>query len=141
MPHYNKKGEGKMKGTLSYLITACLLGTLFLITLTPTSSVSREEYPRLEEAMGMITYPEHNAMGKARVGEIDNVMGMINPNNVEELQRLNWSISASRGFHMCYLGINCRPYTVGPYAGQPSSGGSTAPYNWPDNGGPRLPGG
>ncbi|MDI6846520.1 MAG: ABC transporter substrate-binding protein [Candidatus Bathyarchaeia archaeon] len=100
---------------------------LLLSSIAPVFAVGKDEFPRLDEAIGIVVYPEASAMVRARAGEIDNLMGMINPDNVEELMGLGWSISANPGFHMCYLGINCRPYTLDT-SGQPSSGGSYPPY-------------
>ena len=111
---------------------------MLLSSVVPVFAVSRGEFPRLDEAIGVVVYPEGSAMAKARAGEIDNIMGMINPDNVEELISLGWSISANPGFHMCYLGINCRDYTP-ETSGQPSSGGTPPPYGIREPGWPLYP--
>jgi peptide/nickel transport system substrate-binding protein len=127
------KGESMKKSLIA------LFAVLMLVcSVAPVFAVSRDEFPRLDEAIGVVAYPEAAAMSKARAGEIDNVMGMINPDNVEELMGLGWSISANPGFHMCYLGINCRPYTP-ETSGQPSSGGTQPPYGVRPPGWPLYP--
>jgi ABC-type transport system substrate-binding protein len=53
-----------------------------------------------------------------RASTLDVNIGMIDPDNVNELAGLGWSISQNPGFHMCYHGINCRviaPDTAGGY--------------------------
>jgi ABC-type transport system substrate-binding protein len=109
-------------------IAILMFASMLLSTLPSALAVSRDEYPRLDELIGVISYPEATAMGLARAGTIDAMRGMISADNVEELQGLGWSISANPGFHMCPLMLNCR--NVAPEtAGQPSSGGTAPPYS------------
>jgi peptide/nickel transport system substrate-binding protein len=63
------------------MATSFLLSTLQMGFATP----ARDKYPRLDTAYGVVSYPEATAMGLARAGTIDNLMGMINADNVEEL--------------------------------------------------------
>jgi peptide/nickel transport system substrate-binding protein len=93
------------------------------------ADVDLDDFPRLDDLFLKISYPEATAMVAARAGELDSMIGMIDPDNVDELDlNMSWSISASPGFHMCYLGINCRdnpPVLAGP-PDEPYNGG--APY-------------
>jgi hypothetical protein len=85
------------------------------------------DFPRLDELWMIEAYPRTVSMEKARACDIDNFIGAIVVDDVDELVGLGWSASMNPGFHMCYAGPNCRDYT-------PDSSGV-----WWDNGG-RLPG-
>jgi peptide/nickel transport system substrate-binding protein len=133
-----RRRRNMKKGLVSVLVFS-IVASMFFSAFPSVFALGRYEFPRLDEAIGVVSYPEATAMGRARAGEIDNMMGMINPDNVEELKNVyGWSISANPGFHMCYLGINCRPYTL-ETSGQPSSGGTTAPYGVRPPGTPLYP--
>lgn len=74
--------------------------------------------PRLDNIHFKVAYPEAATMEKARAGELDSVIGMVNPDYVQELQGLGWNISMQPSFIMGYLGINCRdvaPISSGKY--------------------------
>lgn len=111
-----------------------ILFLFFLLLLFPLVSISIEILANHEESSDLwsspqmdnfyfrIVYPEYQAVEKAKAGELDVLVGMINPDNVQELEGLGWNISIQQGFHMCYLGINCRNAT-------PSSSGKYVNYH------------
>jgi ABC-type transport system substrate-binding protein len=109
-------------------MTIALLVLPSLASLRPVyADVDLDNFPRLDNLFLKISYPEATAMVAARAGELDNMVGMIDADNVDELSlNMSWSISASPGFHMCYMGINCRdnPPVLG--GGEPYMPG--APY-------------
>ena len=77
------------------------------------------DFPRLDTIYLVEAYPREVAMEKARACDIDNFVGAIVADDVRELtEQYGWSATSSPGFHMCYLGINCRdvtPDTSGAY--------------------------
>ena len=104
------------------LLSIVMLAMLSLLVIPVMATPTRDRVPRLDEMYFVVKYPEAQAMTAALAGEIDSVVDMIDPENVITLRDNGWSISANPGFHMCYLGINCRDYapdTAGYFTGAP----------------------
>ena len=71
------------------------------------------DFPRLDEILFVIKYPYTVAIEAAKACEIDTYVGAIRTDEVETLKNppYNWTVTAAPGFHMCYLGVNCRDVT------------------------------
>jgi ABC-type transport system substrate-binding protein len=109
-----------LKIVVSLLIFALFSGTGILLALSHKQMRSSWDYPRLDNLYMVIAYPEIYALEVARACAIDNFVNATKPNYILELTNppYNWSISENPGFHMAYLGINCRdvtPETSGQY--------------------------
>lgn len=114
-------------GTSTLLILLLTVGFFAFATPQPLAE-DPWDFPRLDEIWMIEAYPRATAMEKARACDIDNYIGMITKADIIELRDVyGWSVTSTPGFHMCYVGINCREVT-------PDTSGGTI-----DNGG-RLPG-
>jgi len=77
------------------------------------ASGSSWDYPRIDTLYEVIAYPYTYSLEKAKACEMDTYYSAIRTVEVETLKNppYGWSVSMNPGFHMCYLGPNCRPYT------------------------------
>jgi len=67
-----------------FLLFFLLLSSSFLAV--AYAQINIDQFPRIDEIYFTIAYPEATAMSYARSGYLDTVIGMINPDNVEELE-------------------------------------------------------
>jgi hypothetical protein len=82
------------------------------------------DFPRLDELLFVIKYPYTVSLEAAKACEIETYIGAIRLAEVETLKAdpYNWQVTAAPGFHMCYIGINCRGVT-------PETSGGTRNYH------------
>jgi hypothetical protein len=82
------------------------------------------DFPRLDELLFVIKYPYTVSLEAAKACEIETYIGAIRVAEVETLKGApyNWQVTAAPGFHMCYIGINCRGIT-------PETSGGTQNYH------------
>lgn len=115
--------DGALNKTLPVLFVLLLSSTY--VASSQRSSLQQLadwDFPRLNEIYMIEAYPSDVAMDKVKAGEIDTFVGAIRRDQVEELNASGWNISMNPGFHMCYLGINCRDAT-------PNSSGVYSDYH------------
>jgi len=97
-----------------YLLATILLSYTLSILTNPSTDQELPvvfSSPYVDNIYFKIVYPEFTAVEKALAGELDTVIGIINPNNVEKLKDFGWNISILPAFMMGFLGINCRDVT------------------------------
>jgi len=85
-----------------------VLASVLLIAMLPLNAFA--SLPHMNDMYSVICGDETIMMTKARGGEIDNLMDIRMPSNVEELEGLGWSISANPAYSIHISNINCRPY-------------------------------
>ena len=114
-----------------YMLLASILIGLFLMSMIPTSLayVQRVGMPRFDEIDAIVESDPDVAWERFKAGEFDFLPDIIRAHIIDEATELNHSTASMPGFHVCYLGINCRDY-VPDDAGQPDAGRSLAPLNW-----------
>ena len=78
-----------------------------------TPAANAYDYPRIDDYYMVMAYPRTYALEKAMACEIDNFVGAIVVSDIETLMGdpYYWNIDMRPGFHMCYVGPNCRDYT------------------------------
>ncbi|MEM4704540.1 MAG: hypothetical protein QXJ02_05680, partial [Candidatus Bathyarchaeia archaeon] len=90
-----------------------LIAVLLLSQAFTTSANAQWDFPRLDEILFKIKYPYTVSLEAAKSCEIDTYVGAIRTVEVETLKNppYGWTVTASPGFHMCYIGVNCRDVT------------------------------
>jgi len=124
-----EKGEEKMqrdkmvKIGLSGLLTVLLAISVFAFARPSVQYTEEWDFPRLDTVWMVRKYPSSVALEAAKAGDLDVLLGMIDPDDIREMMGdpyyWNTSMTTYGGFHMCYHGINCRDYapdTAGVYA-------------------------
>jgi len=89
--------------------------TMALLMLSqPLTVAAQWDFPRLDELLLVIKYPYTVSLEAAKACEIETYIGAIRVAEVETLagDPYYWQITAAPGFHMCYIGINCRGTTI-----------------------------
>jgi hypothetical protein len=74
----------------------------------------------LDEIYFKIEYPFTVSLDAAKACQIDTYVGAIRSIEINPLKDppYNWTVTSAPGFHMCYIGVNCRnltPETSGHY--------------------------
>jgi ABC-type transport system substrate-binding protein len=105
-----------LKIGLSALLILLITVSYFVFALpAQVQSLPDWDIPRLDELYMVEAYPASVMMAKATTCDIDTSIGNIVPGNVLTLEGMGWTVTMNPGFHMCYLGFNCRDVAP-PYA-------------------------
>jgi ABC-type transport system substrate-binding protein len=108
-----------LKIGLSAFLVLLLTVSYFVFASPPqVQDIPDWDFPRLDEIYMVEAYPAATAIVKAKTCDIDSFIGAIRPGDVRELEDIGWTVTMNPGFHMCYLGVNCRdtaPDTAGAY--------------------------
>jgi hypothetical protein len=93
-----------------------LIGSFTLANSHLTGVVQAQEwdFPRLDEIYFKIKYPYPISIEAAKACLIDTYVGAIRLFEINTLKDppYNWTVTSAPGFHMCYIGINCRGTTI-----------------------------
>ncbi|MEM2111400.1 MAG: hypothetical protein QXX08_05935, partial [Candidatus Bathyarchaeia archaeon] len=92
------------------------------------------DFPRIEHYNMVLSYPWTKSLEDAKSCVIDNFVGVVQTTVIDTLTAdpYYWNVSMNPGFHMCYLGPNCRDYT-------PESSGAYWDYHGRTPGFPLYP--
>lgn len=94
------------------------------------------DFPQLDELVMIEKYPWDVALESALACDIDTYWGAIRTGEVDELRAAGWNYSSAAGFHMCYIGFNCRDEaleTSGAYYDYHGRTAATFPSYYPLN--------
>lgn len=118
--------RSKIGKILLPVLLVLLLSTSSFIFASPMPQIQLLpfDFPRLDDLFFVLAYPRAYSLEKAKACEIDNFVGAVQTGDINTLTGppYNWAISMQPGFHMCYIGPNCRDVT-------PSSSGADWNYH------------
>lgn len=76
-------------------------------------TTSTYDFPRLDDLYLTLKYPRTTTLTAAQAGDIDNWVGMTVVSDINAMagSPYYWNVSSNPGYHMCYIGVNCRTLT------------------------------
>lgn len=131
--HRNKALKMGLSTLIIVLLSMGMFAFVNPVSAGPTVADPPWEYPRLNELYYIAAYPEAHAQEMALACDIEMTCGIIDPDNVEKLAGLGWNVSASPGFHMCFICINSRDVVPPPTVGMNYHGRGAGWRLWPLN--------
>jgi len=115
-----------------YMLLASILIGLFLMSMVVPAglaAVERIGMPRFDEIDAIVEPDPDVAWNRFQAGHFDFLPDVTKAQIINQALALGHFTASMPGFHVCYIGINCRDY-VPDDAGQPDAGRSLAPLNW-----------
>lgn len=107
------------KKTLLGILCIAIFAFMAFMISPSVQSPDPFQWPRLDTLRFVIKYPIETAVTAMEDGVIDNIVGIITPEALEAVEGFDWvDITSDKGFHLCYIGINCRdvyPDTAGKW--------------------------